>query len=342
MNKCPKCGEGAGRASLLKCCCVGKHGQEMCSRFRPVMTRDIAARGRLMPRCWDEPQHPRNTGEIWEALDIGVLRADEGEVSGAVIQERGRTGDPRKNPPTSDIVLYDSHVLLVSHQGDPGPIPVRVTPDFRKWESCRTITLVGGSSRDLPFPPPFHSGAVTYSPQSPPSALKTSLLSVAQIFSLTHSTVYPKTKTHIICNVHHDTGCPRNRFGIGLICCRICVIQEQVQRFSFSKLTSASISSSGLTTRLPRRQTGFDPRRGRTRNFACGISFRTMPLTCGFSRGSAVSPALAFRRCSMFTSLRPHRFPRPRCEEPPESLHSIPNRKLNGIGRQYNERPPVD
>ncbi|KAJ8878904.1 hypothetical protein PR048_019507, partial [Dryococelus australis] len=59
------------------------------------------------------------------------------------------------------------------------------SPDFRKWESCRMMPLVGGFSRDLPFHPPLHSGAAPYSLQSPSSALKTSLLRAAQISSLT-------------------------------------------------------------------------------------------------------------------------------------------------------------
>ncbi|KAJ8868508.1 hypothetical protein PR048_030036 [Dryococelus australis] len=37
--------------------------------------------------------------------------------------------------------------LLASHQGDPGSIPSGVTPDFRKWESCRTMVLVGEFSQ---------------------------------------------------------------------------------------------------------------------------------------------------------------------------------------------------
>ncbi|KAJ8881975.1 hypothetical protein PR048_018463 [Dryococelus australis] len=39
----------------------------------------------------------------------------------------------------------------------------------------------------LPFPPPSHSGAAPYSPQSPTSALNTSVLRAVQISSLTHS-----------------------------------------------------------------------------------------------------------------------------------------------------------
>ncbi|KAJ8873981.1 hypothetical protein PR048_024821 [Dryococelus australis] len=40
-------------------------------------------------------------------------------------------------------------------------------------------------------------------------------------------------------------------------------------------------------------------------------SYWTMPLVSGFSRGSHVSPALVFRRCSMLTSLHTHRLSRP-------------------------------
>ncbi|KAJ8882321.1 hypothetical protein PR048_014123 [Dryococelus australis] len=64
--------------------------------------------------------------------------------------------------------------LLASRQGEPGSIPGRVKlPDFRMWESCRTIPLVGGFSRGSPVPPSFPSNAAPYSPQSLSSALKT-------------------------------------------------------------------------------------------------------------------------------------------------------------------------
>ncbi|KAJ8870262.1 hypothetical protein PR048_029283 [Dryococelus australis] len=49
-----------------------------------------------------------------------------------------------------------------------------------------------------------------------------------------------------------------------------------------------------------------DSRRGRSRIYACGNSCPTMPLIGGFSRGSPVSPILAFRRSSTLTSLHPH------------------------------------
>ncbi|KAJ8867034.1 hypothetical protein PR048_032896 [Dryococelus australis] len=45
--------------------------------------------------------------------------------------------------------------LLASHQGDPGSIPGRVTPDFRMWESCQTMPLASRYSRGSPVSPPF-------------------------------------------------------------------------------------------------------------------------------------------------------------------------------------------
>ncbi|KAJ8880280.1 hypothetical protein PR048_016746, partial [Dryococelus australis] len=56
------------------------------------------------------------------------------------------------------------------------------SPDFLMWESCRTMSLVGGFSRGSPISP----ASYPYSPQSSSSALKTSLLRAAQISSLTH------------------------------------------------------------------------------------------------------------------------------------------------------------
>ncbi|KAJ8890310.1 hypothetical protein PR048_009818 [Dryococelus australis] len=61
--------------------------------------------------------------------------------------------------------------LLASYQGDPRSIPCRVTPEFHMWKSCRTIPLVRGVfSGIFRFPRPY-----PYAPQSPLSALKTSI-----------------------------------------------------------------------------------------------------------------------------------------------------------------------
>ncbi|KAJ8868562.1 hypothetical protein PR048_030100 [Dryococelus australis] len=43
--------------------------------------------------------------------------------------------------------------LLTSHQGNPGPIPGRVTPDFRMWESCPDMLLAGRFPLGSPISP---------------------------------------------------------------------------------------------------------------------------------------------------------------------------------------------
>ncbi|KAJ8880186.1 hypothetical protein PR048_016652 [Dryococelus australis] len=71
---------------------------------------------------------------------------------------------------------------LASHQGKPGSIPSRVTG----FSQVGIVPDDAVGLRVFPFPPPLHSGAAPYSLQSPTSALKTSLLRAAQIFSLTN------------------------------------------------------------------------------------------------------------------------------------------------------------
>ncbi|KAJ8897930.1 hypothetical protein PR048_003288 [Dryococelus australis] len=63
-----------------------------------------------------------------------------------------------------------------------------IPPDFRVWESCRTMRLVGGFSQGYPASPRLCIPALLHThPASLSSALKTSMLKAAQISSLTHS-----------------------------------------------------------------------------------------------------------------------------------------------------------
>ncbi|KAJ8867721.1 hypothetical protein PR048_031524 [Dryococelus australis] len=62
--------------------------------------------------------------------------------------------------------------------------PARSLPHFRKWESCRTVPLVGGFSRGPPVFPPCIPALLRTHLASPLSALKTSILRAAQISSL--------------------------------------------------------------------------------------------------------------------------------------------------------------
>ncbi|KAJ8878373.1 hypothetical protein PR048_018950 [Dryococelus australis] len=127
---------------------------------------------------------------------------------------RRKRENPEETPSTSGLARHDSHTggprreflweactlgkramaasrMSHFHQTKPractpptkakrGQFPAG-SADFRMCESCRAMPLVGGFSRGLPFLPRFHSGAAPYSPQSPSSALKTSMLRAAQI-----------------------------------------------------------------------------------------------------------------------------------------------------------------
>ncbi|KAJ8890615.1 hypothetical protein PR048_010124 [Dryococelus australis] len=92
------------------------------------------------------------------------------------------------------LVVYRTSVVpdgMLAYSKSNRSIAGRFTLDFRKWESCRTMPLVGGCFRGSPVshgPLSIHCSVLTLT--SPSSALKTSMFSVAQIFSLTHKIHY--------------------------------------------------------------------------------------------------------------------------------------------------------
>ncbi|KAJ8875566.1 hypothetical protein PR048_023462 [Dryococelus australis] len=57
------------------------------------------------------------------------------------------------NSANLDLALERNVSLLSSHQGDPGSTPGWITADFRMWESCWTMLLVGGFFRGSPVSP---------------------------------------------------------------------------------------------------------------------------------------------------------------------------------------------
>ncbi|KAJ8891883.1 hypothetical protein PR048_004438 [Dryococelus australis] len=122
------------------------------------------------------------SGEIWTALNIEVLTADERAKD--VSMERCRnarameTGEPRESPPANSIVRHDSQMRKC--KSDPaGNMAERLAcspptkanrvlspagshPNLRVRESWRTMPLVGGISRGSPvFPTPsFRRGSI--------------------------------------------------------------------------------------------------------------------------------------------------------------------------------------
>ncbi|KAJ8894274.1 hypothetical protein PR048_006887 [Dryococelus australis] len=119
----------------------------------------------------------KSSDALWSAFD-GAVRMDSASRDGLVgcLCNTGRDGALITPPPPPQQFGYfprsgrvNGHggwavKPLASHQVEPGSIPGRFTPDFRTWETCRAMPLVCWSSRDLPFSPPFHSGAAPYLP----------------------------------------------------------------------------------------------------------------------------------------------------------------------------------
>ncbi|KAJ8888780.1 hypothetical protein PR048_008272 [Dryococelus australis] len=82
-------------------------------------------------------------------------------------------------------------LTTVSHQGEPGSIPGRVTPGFSQVE---IVPLFGRFSRDLPFPPLFHSSVSPYSPHFTLVGSQDTDVKSCQISSLTHSPSWEESR----------------------------------------------------------------------------------------------------------------------------------------------------
>ncbi|KAJ8896160.1 hypothetical protein PR048_001503 [Dryococelus australis] len=102
---------------------------------------------------------------ISTSLDSNVLCIRAMELTGASVAERLAC-----SPPTKANRVQSPAVSL---------------PDFRMWESCGTMTLVGGFSRGPSVSLVLSFGVAPFSLKSLSSAFKTSLLRAAKISSLT-------------------------------------------------------------------------------------------------------------------------------------------------------------
>ncbi|KAJ8891742.1 hypothetical protein PR048_004277 [Dryococelus australis] len=188
--------------------------------------------------------------------------------------------------------------------------PVGVYPDFSSRKSCQTTPLVGEFFTEFSrFPRPcipelLHSYVI-----SPSFALKTSLLTAAQISQLSDL-------------------CFRF-FGIPFLYLWCCFSPNRDRVRSAHRLQQGNPSSMKLVvscTILPGKtargnKDAAPPRRldcspatkanqvqspsGSLPDFRKWDSFQTISVVSGFPRGSPISPALAFKRCFRLTSFHP-------------------------------------
>ncbi|KAJ8877762.1 hypothetical protein PR048_022217 [Dryococelus australis] len=88
------------------------------------------------------------------AMVLTRIREDQGSNPGPAVLINVFRGFPKSLQANAAMGHGGRAVsLLTSHQGDPGSIPGRVTPDFHMWGSCRTMTLIGGFSRSSAISP---------------------------------------------------------------------------------------------------------------------------------------------------------------------------------------------
>ncbi|KAJ8881164.1 hypothetical protein PR048_017637 [Dryococelus australis] len=91
----------------------------------------------------------------WTCREVWLATLDQDGTRRYVFRWTSRHCAPRCRALASSLeplaLKYgDTLRLLASHLGEPGSIPGGVPPDFRTWESCRTMPLVGVFSRGSP------------------------------------------------------------------------------------------------------------------------------------------------------------------------------------------------
>ncbi|KAJ8880730.1 hypothetical protein PR048_017200 [Dryococelus australis] len=210
--------------------------------------------------------------------------------------------------------------------------------DFLMWESCRTLSLVGGFSRG-------------------------SHVSLALSFRrcYIHTSITLIGSKDVALNPHRnstagETGRSPRKPSDQLHCpagFQHAKIRERPRR------ESNPFRLGGRRTLYPLRRPPPPPLKPSEKNFHhCCLPprrtrFNLQPvysgflqvgivpddlLISGFSRGSPVFSALSFRRCSTLTSLHPHRLSRRRCYAPPKTHHSLFTHFHFNVGDLINYR----
>ncbi|KAJ8874864.1 hypothetical protein PR048_022754 [Dryococelus australis] len=167
-------------------------------------------------------------------------------------------------------------------------------PDFSKWESCQTMPLVGGFSRDFPFSPPLHSDAVPYSQLNSYDEEQSNSVGESRLEEVRG------WGDEVVAPLLTTTWCvPGGGAGLGHLAGRhlasirlptplaflitaavtpnLPLSAERSPLATMTQLCLRALENTGIVGRLPASR--------------LGESCRTMPLVGGFSRGSTVAPS---------------------------------------------------
>ncbi|KAJ8875723.1 hypothetical protein PR048_023622 [Dryococelus australis] len=179
------------------------------------------------------------------------------------------------------------------------------SPNYCKWESCRSMPLVGGFSLGSPVPPSFHSGAASLNLiGSQDLAVK----SRPNIFSYSIAVL----KSTLVMGLVQRA---KRRFSAQLFAiqphrCKVALVQRENtscnsaarRRQTLSTVCRDVFTNKSFLTDL--RTILLEANQARISveslpDLRMWESCGTLPLVGRFSRGSPVSPALAFRRCTI-------------------------------------------
>ncbi|KAJ8870197.1 hypothetical protein PR048_029213 [Dryococelus australis] len=195
-----------------------------------------------------------------------------------------------------------------------GRFPVGSLPDFRIWGSWWTMSRWSAAFlEDLPFPPPFHSGAAPYSPRftlissqdldvkEPPKSLHSPPLLRIRLFrerikilqcmlACAHTVCIILVRQLRPCSIGSHSGwytssCPRPY--------RVLYRSEYDSRYRYVLFLSLSRGTKANRVQSP----------AESPDFCKWESCRAMPFVSGFSRRSPNSPAPSFQSRSLFTSI---------------------------------------
>ncbi|KAJ8884157.1 hypothetical protein PR048_016014 [Dryococelus australis] len=179
----------------------------------------------------------------------------------ATFPTNGSLGDPAENQTrfsevggggtVAERLAYSPSTEANRVQSRPGPSRIFVCGNYAG--RCRRSA---GFLENLPYPPPFHSGAAPYSPQSPASALKTSLLRAAQFYPLFTHSLTPRCEASCQnCNWPVDpTDCQNGGLNTDRQKLRHCLAKRQPMKYrnGYQCRTSYSVNPARhIGTELP-------------------------------------------------------------------------------------------
>ncbi|KAJ8884325.1 hypothetical protein PR048_016182 [Dryococelus australis] len=267
--------------------------------------------------AYEEPSLMRNQVEVKRFGRLLTARSPKRVIEMSMEQCRneraGGMGDPRENPPASDIVRHNSHM----RKSGSGPVErtgvreksvLGALGETRSEEGKGERRAVMGKHRRATASSNGHAGRlgqpVGMARRADPTCRRTrSKLGYLweQLMHGVNGIGKIREFSDLLARLHSHV------FARASDICSLSVAPESSQYYSIpGSVTLAIMGAAGaewLDCLPPTKANRVQYPGGSLPDFRKWESCRTMPLVGGFSRGSPVSPAISFRRCTILTSI---------------------------------------